>query len=545
MNKRILAVARKNFKEKFIGFFPKAKVPGLPKNHILRVIVLLISYIFLIAMAFFITTMLGLIFLVTREGQEANYFAFSSVFIILMLLIFPIFEIVSDFYLSKENEILLSMPIKEDEIFIGKFLGNITTNVDYLIFLIVIMFVYFMNRSLDIAKILIAIPSYISVIIIAYSFSALLVMLVMRFTNARKYGNVFKFIGYGLGVAIFGVYYFYIFQASDIDFQSVLENITSIGANITTIIYPSKLFGDAVANNNLSSVALLILIAAVMLFLVKFISSKIYYDSIIEKQDNSSKKRKKSSSKVQDFKVQSQIISIAKKELTSIIQNPVFLFQSALLVVMIIAITLSLGRQFDVNELIEYFSKSEFIILFLGVGIVSGQFIFSDSSLAFTSLSREGKSFYLIQTLPIDPSANLIGRALGIMCINLFSAILISLSLVFTIKISFLQAILLVVGMMAGAIYSAFFGLFWGTNKINIKWDKPAEVTRTGIFGFIMVIVSYLISAVMYGLSFGIYFFSKNLIAAILLAFVLMLIAGLVFYLLGVEKYKKGFLDVD
>ena len=172
-------------------------------------------------------------------------------------------------------------------------------------------------------------------------------------------------------------------------------------------------------------------------------------------------------------------------------------------------------------------------------------FLFSNNITAFSSLSREGKSFYLIQTLPIDPSSNFMGRFIGLYMINFIASILVSLVSAIVLKLSPAQEVLFFVGMAIGSVFSVFYGLYWGTKKIYTKWTKPAEINKTGLIGIVMFLVSILINVAIYGLAFGIYKVSESITLAIMEVVVGLIVASVLFYLFGVERYKKGFMDVE
>jgi hypothetical protein len=550
MNKRILALAKKNFKEKFIGFFPNTNMPGLPKNYILRILVLLLSY----GVMIFFSVLLSatLVALVKNDIiKDADYFTYSAILMSIFIIIFSTYEIISDFYQAKDTEILLSMPLKNDEIFLGKLVGNIASELSYYIFFIVIMVVYFINTSFSLIKLIMGFFSFGALIISVYCILSLLVMVVMRFTNVRKYKTLFKFIGYGLGLAVFGLYYYFIFASDGFDFTDqqidvAVGTFNNLRLGLERFFFSSSFFGKALGDLNYLAFGGLLLTGILSFLIVKFVASKIYLDSIMEKNQGGSKKRKKKS--VANLKATSQTLAMSRKEFSSIIKNPVFLYQSGLLVVMVSAIILSMGKNLNLSQVIAELDpdmKKEVPAIFLGAGLLMASFLFSNNITAFSSLSREGKSFYLIQTLPIDPSSNLMGRFIGLYMINFIASILVSLVSAIVLKLSPIQEVLFFVGMAIGSVFSVFYGLYWGTKKIYTKWTKPAEINKTGLIGFVMFLVSILINVAIYGLAFGIYKVSESITLAIMEVVVGLIVASVLFYLFGVERYKKGFMDVE
>lgn len=550
MNKRILAVIKKSFKENYIGFYPKGTMPGMPKNYFLRIVVLLLSYVITIAIGFAISTGLAF-FLLNKKNLVEEYFMYTGIIVSLTLIIHSIFKVISDFYSSKDSKILLTMPLKESDIFIGKFFGSLLSEFDYLIFFILIMLGYFFNKDFNILKILIGLIGFVCILIVSFSLVCLFIMIIMRFTNARKYKNVFKFIGYGLGLFIFGLYYYFIFSSKNFNFgdkdvEKVMAYLIELHNTLKNVFYPVTLYAKSIAENNFISLAILILITLLSLLVIKAVSSKIYFDSIIEKNTSSKKKKSKESKNI-PLKRSSQTTVIFKKELYSLIKNPIHLYQSGLVLVITVAILLSVGENINMVEIqnkLNILNKSDFNLIFLVFGMAFSQFIFSTSVSAFSSLSREGKSFYLTQTLPIDPESNLLGRFVANYVINFISTLIIVIVSTLLIKINLIQALLLFIGMVVTGVYPVFFSLYWGSKKINISWVKPQELQRTGVYGLLMGVVSIVINAAIYGVSFLAYWLSNSLLPAALMLLLGSIIASVLFYLLTLERYKKGFFDV-
>lgn len=547
MNKRILTLAKKNFMEKFIGFYPNTQMPGLPKNHFLRILVLLLTYVITGLISFAISQALGLL-MKEEIISHSDYFTYSAIIITLFLIIYSTYEIISDFYTAKDTEILLSLPLKNDEIFLGKLMGNIASDIDYLIFFAIILMVYFSKASFDMVRLLMGVISFISLIVITYCIICLIIMVVMRFTNARKYKGLFKFIGYGLGLLAFGLYFYFIFSSNnftDLELDMAVDAFNNARGVLLKVFYPASLFGKAIGDSNYMAFGGLLALGIISFLVVKFVASKIYLDSIIEKEAGGIKKKKKR--RALAFKSSSQTMAIAKKELSSILKTPVFLYQSALMVVMVVAILLSAGKNLDVKAIIADLDpdmKKKVPAIFFGGGLLIASFLFSNNVTSFTSLSREGKSFYLTQTLPIDPSSNLMGRFLGLYAINFLAGFMLTVVFAIVLDLSLIQSLAFLVGISLGAVFSVFFGLFWGTKKIYTSWTKPAEMNKTGGIGFLMFFVSIIINAAIYGLAFGIYKLSYSITLAMVELIIGIVIASVIYYLFGVERYRQGFFDV-
>src|SRR5699024_627849 len=73
------------------------------------------------------------------------------------------------------------------------------------------------------------------------------------------------------------------------------------------------------------------------------------------------------------------------------------------------------------------FSSPEFLLTVFLISLALGLFIWINGGIANTSLSREGKSFYHFQTMPIDPKTHMRARFLSsyllVLIVNIVIAI--------------------------------------------------------------------------------------------------------------------------
>ena len=132
----IKTIAKYHFKEAFFPYYPSKKAPNMPNNYFLRVILFIFTYLTLSFIVFSLMNALAGTFLV-GEGGESMYFTFFGMIIVMMIFVFYIPKILSDFFSDKKINIYKTLPVGEGELFIGKLLGEIGSFVDYFLFLFI------------------------------------------------------------------------------------------------------------------------------------------------------------------------------------------------------------------------------------------------------------------------------------------------------------------------------------------------------------------------------------------------------------------------
>ena len=177
----------------------------------------------------------------------------------------------------------------------------------------------------------------------------------------------------------------------------------------------------------------------------------------------------------------------------------------------------------------------------LGVGL----FIWINGGLANTSLSREGKSFYLIQTLPIDPKSHMRARFLSAYLIACGVNLIIAIVFTFMLKLKILGGLVIFLGLSISAAFATLISLYFGTFMIYTKWKKPQEIQQGGGLKAVLLYLGSLVIMGLLGLMvFAITEATDNIIIGASAAILAVLIITFLVYRACLKKYTKGFMDV-
>lgn len=539
--KRFKTLFKKNFKEEIGEFLPNTKISGLPDDYILRMFVIFIMYMIYAGLALGIFFFLSLKYV--ESGNDFSYFEKSSLGISLVLIVIITRDLISDYSKGSDIEILMTLPIKNEEIYLSRFFAIILSKFEVYLFYILMAGVYLFTKGFNLIGILSLIINFIPLIVIPIALVSIVVMLLMRFSNIRAYAGVFKYIGYGLGLLLIGLIYYYAFGLNDENALSNLGDILlSLSSPLSLLFFHTRIFAQSFVGGFLYLFLYSLILwfyNILILFILKKLSEKFYLDSFMNSRIKSRSKNKKNLR----LKRKSASLAIFRKDFKDIISSPVYVFPilSSMIMLTILWGFGTTGLVSMLND-VEFKDKSLYFLIIIGAFVF--RFFVSANDVAInSSLAREGEGLYQTLTFPISPRENIIGR---LMSINLISFILnLGLTLVFTFmaKLDFKLSLCLLLGFVIASLLSSLQGLYMDSKSVNIHWDKEKELTKGSSANFGYYMISGFVILIVGVFAFIIYKFINKYLSILFIFFVI--ISLIVFlYKSLLKSYSKGFYDI-
>ena len=549
MNKsNILTLAKYSLKESFFPYMPRKTVPNMPKSYLGRILILLWTYVFFGAV--FTGVFKASAYLYVANDMAYMYFVTFAMSMTLMVFIFYLPQIFSNLYTKSAIANYQTMPITEGELFVGKVFGGVLGFVDFLLYLAIGLFIYFGEAGFDPWVLVMGILLYFPMIYLPYGILSLFLLIIKKFTNVNRHAKLFKTIGYLFMFALMGVIYYFSFSASNPDAMGKVNidmtKITNTISTVSNVFFNAKIFGLAIAGSLKEKIiftGLLLVLCLILTFISYKLADKFYYEAVFDEHLDTSKREATPS---KDIKIEagSQFKAIFKKDLKTLFSNIVFL--SGPITMAIILIVMGFGqskillKEVDINPRGQEFLLFAFLIS-LGVGL----FIWINGGLANTSLSREGKSFYLIQTLPIDPKSHIKARFASAYLVTCGVNLIIAVVFTFMLKLKILGGLVIFLGLSISAAFATLISLYFGTFMIYTKWKKPQEIQQGGGLKAVGLYLGSLVIMGLLGLMvFAITEATDNIIIGAGAAILAVLIITFLVYRACLKKYTKGFMDV-
>lgn len=549
MNKsNILTLAKYSLKELFFPYMPRKTVPNMPKSYLGRILLLIWTYVF------FGAVFTG-VFMASAKIYVANdlaymYFVTFAMSMTLMVFLFYLPQIFSNLYTKSAIANYQTMPISQGELFVGKVFGGVLSFVDFLLYLVIGLVIYFGEAGFDPWVLVMGIFLFFPMIYLPYGILSLFLLIIKKFTNVNRHAKLFKTIGYLIMFAFMGLIYYFSFSASNSSAMGKmnvdLNQITQTLSMVSNVFFNAKIYGLAIAGTmgqRLIFAGLILLLCLILTFVSYKIADKFYYEAVFDEHLDTSKKEATPS---KDIKIEagSQFKAIFKKDLKTLFSNIVFLSGPLGMVMVILVMGFAQASRAMEESGVDPASP-EFLLFAFLISLGIGLFIWINGGLANTSLSREGKSFYLIQTLPIDPKSHMRARfasAYVVACgINLILAIAFTLIL----KLTILGGLVIFLGLSLTCAFATMISLYFGTFMVYTHWKKPQEIQQGGGLKAVLIYLGSLVIMGLLGLMvFAITEATDNIVIGAGTAFLAVLIISFLVYKACLKKYTKGFMDV-
>lgn len=540
--KRLKILFNKYFKEEIEKYLPGTKVIGLPDDYTRRVLYLLLIYGFYTIMGLTIFSSLAYSFL--NKNDEYSYFLSASLIISIFTIILSAVDLVLDYSKSKETNILMTMPIRDEEIYLSKFLAIVLSKFEIFYFYILMILVYIFNMGFSLIKLFAMLINSLPIFVSSVAIISIFIMIIMRYFTINSYKTSLKFIAYGFLLLIFGLIYYYSYRENgrgDI-INTSMKFFNKNLDKISLLFFHTKIYGKSLGGSSIDFIIyslFLYVYTFLILYILAKLASKIYFDSLIGKE----KRKKQKKNKTFSNKKSSTIKAIFKKDLKTIIKSPVYIFSIVLNLIMF-TIILGFGtiQLFDLIKKIDFLDVEVYLLIILGS--FSFRFLIMANDLGLnSSLSREGESLYQTLTLPISPKENILGRVLSINLVNLIINFTFFLIVKFIIKINIFLSFAIFLGFTLASLISSLLGLLMDANSVNIHWNKERDLIKGSSQNIGYYVICGIIVTIVGVFAYLVYKFT-NIYIGFIFVISLILISIIFLYKSILKKYKDGFYDL-
>lgn len=548
MNRNILTLAKYSLKESFFPYMPRKTVPNMPKSYLGRLLLLLWTYVFFGAI--FTGVFKVSAYLYVANDMDFMYFTSFAMSMTLMVFLFYLPQIFSNLYTKSAIANYQTMPIREGELFVGKAFGGVLSFADFLLYLVIGLVIYFGEAGFDPWVLVMGILLYLPMVYLPYGILSLFLLVIKKFTNVNRHAKLFKTIGYLIMFGIMGVIYYFSFSASNPQAMGRmnvdLNQITQTLSMVSNVFFNAKIYGLAIAGTmtqRLIFTGLLLGLCLVLAFISYKIADKFYYEAVFDEHLDTSKKEATPS---KDIKIEagSQFKAIFKKDLKTLFSNIVFL-SGPLGMVMVILVMGFVQASRAMEESGASPTSPEFLLFAFLISLGVGLFIWINGGLANTALSREGKSFYLIQTLPIDPKSHMRARFAASYLVSCGINLILAIAFTLILKLTILGGLVIFLGLCLTGAFATMISLYFGTFMVYTQWKKPQEIQQGGGLKAVLIYLGSLVIMGLLGLMvFAITEATDNIMIGAGTAFLAVLIISFLVYKACLKKYTKGFMDV-
>lgn len=449
-----------------------------------QVILLIAAYVFLFYVllggATFGSMAFGLASSMVRDGHSWMYFLIMTGITLIMGVIGSVFSTYSSLYLSSDNDLLLSLPIPIKHILLSRLAGVYLTGLLFSsIVMIPTLVVYYIMTEASLATILcpiiLALDSTIFIFILSVALGWVVARISVKVRNKSLVTTIVAL------VLIAGYYYFYIKAMNNI--QVILAGLSEFASKKPTgfaaVLYH---IGSAGAGNFSSTLAVSAVILVILLLVyilldrtfIRIVTTKTGAAKVVYKEKQS---HERSPLKALLFKETKHLVSSSTYLLNSAI-GTIFMPAAAVFVLIKAQMIRALTDQL--------FGSVPGLTASLFIGAVT--MLLSMNTISTSSVSIEGKTFWISKTLPVTSLQILRAKMFNHLLFTLPTAMLLSICLCVSASLSVIETVLVLICTFSSSLVMALFGLFLNLKRPNLNWTSEVVIIKqslsVGIFMF-------------------------------------------------------------
>lgn len=399
----------------------------------------------------------------SAAGADWLYFTIMGLIAILLGAFGSVFNTYSGLYLSKDNDLLLSMPIPSNTIITARLLGV------YIMGLMYSGIVIIPAAAVYIAAVDHSVFTVISCIIFVFLISLFVLTLsaVLGFVVAKislKLKNK-SFVTVAVSLVFFGLYYFFYFKAQTL-ITKLLENAAVYGDKIKGAAYLLYLFGRSATGD----ITALISVSAVILAL--FAAAWIIIAKSFLKIATATGKTAKKKYKETAVKQNGADTALFKKELKRFTSSPNYMLNCGFgLLFLILCGAAVVIKGGDISPAVSFLAsvKDGLVPVIVCTAVCT---LASMIDIAAPSVSLEGKSIWLPQSLPVTAWQVLRAKLFLQIALCLPAVLFCLICTVTVYRYTLPELLLTFLISVLYVILSALFGLFLSVKMPNLNWTN-------------------------------------------------------------------------
>lgn len=497
----------------------KGKGGSVKKASTAKIVGVILLYAYIIGFFLFISGMASLTFgaVLIPSGASWMYFAIFMIASFSFVFFVSIFETKSELFECKDNELLLSMPIKPKDIVISRISVVLIYNyIEELIIMLPCILFYAIFSKGDIVGILgglsvtLFIPLLATAIASAVGYAAALISKKIKKNS---------FVTLAIAV-VFIFIYMYGYSAITEKANELLAMSHTVTPSDSPLIY---FIGSAAEFKPVSIIALAFFSIGSALLAYTLIS-KSYIKIVTDR-----KGEKRSVYKEEKLKSKGALYALTYKELKRFFTSATYMINTGL--GLIFEIFLAVFALIKSNSLIETIrslsselnvSSPEDIIC--PIMIVALVFLSGFTTISSCALSLEGKNLWVIKTMPVNARYIMLAKALPHIIVSVPPTIISSILLMIASGAPLKYWPFFILTPIAATVFSAFLGLVINVAFPKFEYDNEAQPIKQSLAVFLVMIIQMLIGFSVFGLTLALSIFSFGFLASIL---VLLIFTGL------------------
>lgn len=415
-----------------------------------------------------------------------------------MVLVFVmgLIYIIGMLFFAKDTEFLAALPIPQRTVFAAKFgqvlLSEMATGAAILVPAFVVYGIQAPVGALYWAR---ALLTTLLMPCIPLALSGLLSLLLMRFNALWRRRDLLTVVGSVLLVVV--VFAGQMLLQSSIPQDMTTDAVMALVADSSGILravvsaFPPAGWAAEGVLGMYGPLLLFIAVSLAALALVTWVSGKVYYAGAMAQLETSAARRK-ARLDGRNVRRHGPVFSLFLREWKTVLRTPVYALNGLITIIvgplMILMMTFMQGAASGAEELAFFFDllkgavDTRLVVLLLAAAFMA---IASINPAAGTTLSREGKLFYLSRMIPISPARQVLSKLLFGFSVSALTMIVMGLTGMLALGISPLVVLAGVLLGIAASVGPMVISLLPDILKPKLNWNSETEAIKQNINGMI------------------------------------------------------------
>lgn len=424
-------------------------------------------------------------------------------------IIFAVFSVVSVFYLSKDSEYLLPMPISGKDIMMSKFIVSLM-NEYYILFMFILPCLIGIGVGIDASSMYYIYTAIIFLFlpVIPSSIVALIILVITKFTGVVKNKDLFMYVSMFLILSFALGYNFIIQEFITIDINNVGATFESLENELLPyfkMIFPFyNSASDALINydnlNGIFSLVTFISFNFASLLIIYIIGDNLYLKTLTT--TSGSKKKNKNTENIK-IKNTSVVRMLIKREWTIIKRTPVFMLNIVVIVFLMPIIfcvsflaAYTMGDEAvmlpGVEQIAEFLDNPMVYFIVLAVVV----FFTSFSVAAATAISREGSNAWVMKVIPVSAFKQVSVKVLFASIIDLIGVLIVSIIPIIILKVPVYYVASVLVPLTIIVFLLNYFNIYLDLSRPKIKWSEESVAVKQNMGSLFSILLTIAISAI-------------------------------------------------
>jgi len=445
-------------------------------------------------------------------GQEGAILTLGLVLVSSIIFFFGIFYIISFFYFAADAQSLLALPLSGWQVLGARF--SVILCYEYITespFLLPPLLIYGIKTGAPAIYWIFALIGFLLVPLLPLCLATIPTVVVMRFANLSRRKDLFRIIG-GLVIIALAVACQFLFQKSGPNAMdpAFLQNLLTDRngfMNLISRVFPSTSYlGQALVNADQATGVINLLLFAALSFLAVALAwlagEKLYFHGLVGSGETDVRRKMLNDS---DYKRMSiglpVLLAYWVKEVRLLLRNPTY-FMNCVVTNLLVPVLLTVPFLIQSHnqkgpmpwEALADKPAGHIILMAAIIGVVI--FMAGSNAIAATSLSREGKEFYISKYIPLAYKIQVQAKLLSAYVFGILGAVLliIAATVLMPLKIQFIGALLGISLVAMAPIIEA--GLLIDLARPKLEWENEAQVFKQNLNVLFSMLFSVLLGGI-------------------------------------------------